>query len=65
MTRQEAWDVYFATVVGMSVHPGYQREGTDQFTLAQCANLADRMLEYRDERHIMLKEHLWPSGPQE
>lgn len=57
----EVWDLYFASVVTMSLHPGYEREGANRLTLRECADLADRMVRLRGERE--LKElGVWPDG---
>ena len=39
-----AWQLYFATLVGMAMHPGYSREGMHRPTLEECAEMADRMV---------------------
>lgn len=41
-----AWDMYFATVVGMQMHPGFRTDPD----LARCAYFADRMLIERRKR---------------
>ena len=43
----DEWDIYFATIVGMQLHPGYTREGTEPLTIEQCAQLADKMMEVK------------------
>ena len=41
------WEIYFASLVAMTLHPGYTREETQKPTLSECAELADRMSEHR------------------
>ena len=43
------WELYFATIVGMSMHPGYEREGTERPSLEECADKADEMMEYEEK----------------
>jgi hypothetical protein len=47
-----AWDMYFGTLVGMSLHPGNVRE---ERMLAICAHVADQMLNERRKRMSPLK----------
>ncbi len=43
------WDIYFANLVAMQEHPGYNRENATKRTLEECAEIADEMLKYRPE----------------
>lgn len=44
------WDVYFGTLCGWLLHPGYQREGAKAPSLSEIANLCDEMWDIRQER---------------
>jgi hypothetical protein len=46
----EIWDLYFAQVVGMNLHPGTSREGAKHLSLEECADLVDEMMRIREER---------------
>lgn len=39
------WDLYFSTIVGWSLHPGYTREGTKRITIEEAATMATKMVE--------------------
>ena len=44
------WDVYFASLCGWMLHPGYSKPGTPRPTLEQIAEMADQMEEIRNAR---------------
>ena len=45
----EIFDLYFASLVGITLHPGYNRDNATPLTLEDCAKMADEMLEIRKQ----------------
>ena len=43
----DEWDLYFSTIVGWQLHPGYNRENAKKLTIKEAAELADHMIQER------------------
>ena len=54
MDDKASWDLYFAGIVGWTLHPGYLRENAERPNLEECAKLADEMLKIKQEREKCL-----------
>jgi hypothetical protein len=52
----DVFDMYFASLVSMAMHPGYNRDNVTQPTMEECAEQAQEMIEIR---HKYVKQ---PSG---
>lgn len=50
LQRRQAWDMYFASLASMNLHPGMTRDGAERHSWAACAAIADEMVKQRDER---------------
>lgn len=58
MTSNEwpIFDLYFATIVGMSLHPGYLKMENGPMTLAECADLAESMIRVRRHKALGISQ---------
>ncbi len=65
MDECSKFDLFFASIAGWILHPGYQREGTPRPTLEACADIAETMVLMSEARAAVVKEEedaLW-RGP--
>ena len=46
--RRIAFDIYFASVMGMNLHPGTTRDKAERRSVEECRRLAEQMLAQRD-----------------
>lgn len=53
--------MFFANIVGMREHPGNRAHERTFKSIADCADIADKMLVEYDKR---FEERQWPSGQQ-
>lgn len=57
----EIFDIYFAGIVAMTIHPGFTRGDATPFTIAECSQIAQQMLVERDKLINPKQEKLkWP-----
>jgi hypothetical protein len=50
LLRRQAWDMYFASLSSMNLHPGMTRDGAERLSWEACARIADEMVAQRDLR---------------
>lgn len=50
VTRRQAWDMYYASLMSMNNHPGTTQGRGEKRTAAEVAKAADEMLAERDRR---------------
>jgi|GEM_PF-4727577 len=46
----EVFDIYFASIMAMTIHPGFNRDNCEALTIEEAANLADLMILEREKR---------------
>ena len=51
MNDQQLFALYFAGIVGWTLHPGYLREGHGPKTIEQCRELAQKMVQITNEEY--------------
>lgn len=51
MDDQQLFALYFAGIVGWTLHPGYLREGSEPKTLEECRALAKKMVQITNEEY--------------
>jgi len=52
----DIFDIYFATIAGWTLHPGYQRENTEKLSLTDCAIMAGQMIEVKQAWQSLQQE---------
>lgn len=52
-SREIAWDIYFANVLGIQYHPA--NPAHSRMSVADCARVADLALHERDKRCLYLE----------
>ena len=53
--KMNTWEIYFASLVAMTLHPGYTRPETPRPSLDELAELADEMMKYKENK----EEQTW------
>lgn len=52
----DVFDIYFASLCALTLHPGYEREGTERPSIEECAQLALEMIEEREKIKCLLSQ---------